>query len=225
MTDFIYEIAPFLQLVYKFVIHIIPLIIAIILHEVSHGAAAYMLGDDTAKRANRLNLYNHFDFWGSFVIPVGLYLANSPVMIGYAKPVPIDPRNFKHPLNDMAVVAIAGPACNFVLACIAALFFPRDAVSLTTVNQILINFTAINLGLFFFNLIPIPPLDGSRILAAMLPIRWVPAFYRFEPFGILIVVGLEMLSKNILPLFGVNESMFSLLVGKPAMATLKLFLS
>lgn len=225
MTDFLYEISPFLQVAYQFLVRIVPLIIAIVLHELSHGVVAWMLGDDTAKRANRLNLYNHFDFWGSFVIPIGLYLMHSPFLIGYAKPVPVDSRNFKRPLNDMAIVAIAGPACNFILACIGSLFVSRSGFSLSMMDQILVNFIAINLGLFFFNLIPIPPLDGSRILAALLPIRWVPSFYRFEPFGMVIVIGLEMISRHVFALFGYSTSMFDLFVGEPAVSTLKMLLS
>ena len=225
MTDFLHRLSPFLQILYQFAQNIVPLIFAIVLHELSHGAAAYLLGDDTAKRANRLNLYNHFDFYGSFIIPVGLYLMHSPFMIGYAKPVPIDPRNFKRPLNDMALVAIAGPACNLLLAIIGSMFIPKDLYTLTFTQQMLINFIAINLGLFFFNLIPIPPLDGSRILAAFLPLRWLPTFYKYERLGFFIIIGAELLSRHIASLFGSNLSLFNLCVGKPLMATLKALIS
>lgn len=212
-------------MLYRFIANIVPLFFAIVLHELSHGFVARCLGDNTAEKANRLNLYNHFDFWGSFVIPVGLYLLKAPFLIGYAKPVPINPMNFKRPLNDMAVVAIAGPLCNFTLAYIGAQFLPSNLFflsALTLSQQIIFNFVAINLGLFFFNLIPIPPLDGSRILAACLPIRFVPAFYKYESLGMVIVVALEIISRQTFALFGSNSSMFDFLISRPMIATLKI---
>lgn len=214
-------------MIYKFIVNIVPLFFAIVLHELSHGIVARWLGDNTAEKANRLNLYNHFDFWGSFVIPVGLYLVKAPFLIGYAKPVPINPMNFKNPLNDMALVAVAGPLCNFILAFIGAQFLPSNLFylsSLTMYQEILLNFVAINLGLFFFNLIPIPPLDGSRILAACLPIKFVPTFYRYESFGIIIVIMLEIISRQIANLFGSDSSMFTALIGKPIITTLKMLI-
>lgn len=214
-------------MLYKFIVNIIPLFFAIVLHELSHGVVARCLGDRTAEKANRLNLYNHFDFWGSFVIPLGLYLLKAPFLIGYAKPVPVNPMNFKNPLNDMALVAVAGPLCNFILACIGAQFLPSDFFylpSITMFQEILINFVAINLGLFFFNLIPIPPLDGSRILAACLPMRFVPVFYKYESLGMIIVIALEIISRQIAALFESDLSMFTLLIGKPMLATLKLLI-
>ena len=225
MTDFLYKISPFLQIAYQFIQNIIPLIVAIVLHELSHGVVAYMLGDDTAKRANRLNLYNHFDFYGSFVIPVGLYLMHCPFMIGYAKPVPVDPRNFKRPINDMAMVAIAGPACNLLLAIVGSMFVSKDLYTITFTQKILINFIAINLGLFFFNLIPIPPLDGSRILAAFLPLRLLPTFYKYEGLGFFIIIGVEVASKYVAGLFGSNLSLFDFCVVKPLMITLRALIS
>lgn len=225
MADFLYNIAPLLQVCYSFTTNIIPLVVAIVLHELSHGMVAYLLGDDTAKRAKRLNLYNHFDFWGSFVIPVGLYVMHAPFLIGYAKPVPVDPRNFKHPLNDMALVAIAGPACNLLLAIIFSQFLPHYVQNITAMQRIIFNFVAINLGLFFFNLIPIPPLDGSRILATFLPLKWLPKFYKYEPLGFFIIIGLEIGSKQIAQLLGYDLSLFSLLIHKPMLATLTALLS
>lgn len=212
-------------MLYRFIANIVPLFFAIVLHELSHGFVARCLGDNTAEKANRLNLYNHFDFWGSFVIPVGLYLLKAPFLIGYAKPVPINPMNFKRPLNDMAIVAIAGPLCNFTLAYIGAQFLPSNLFFLSVLTlsqQIIFNFVAINLGLFFFNLIPIPPLDGSRILAACLPMKFVPTFYKYESFGMLIVIVLEIISRQMFALFGSNSSMFDFLISRPMIATLKI---
>lgn len=230
MSDFLYNHPLLLSDVFKFIISIIPLIIAIVLHELSHGLAAYVLGDNSAKEAKRLNLYNHFDFYGSFVIPLSLYLLNSPFLIGYAKPVPVNPLNFKRPLRDMAIVAIAGPACNLLLALIGSCFlntfdtnlaFTEGRMLTSVCHFITLNFVVINLGLFFFNLIPIPPLDGSRILATFLPKSMLYQFYKYEPLGFFIIFGLEMLTRMA---FGDSNSFFHILVHKPITFVLNHFL-
>ena len=214
------------QFAYTFVLNVIPLVVAVILHEMSHGAMAYVLGDDTAKRAGRFKLHTHFDLYGSFLIPLGLYLIRSPFLIGYAKPVPVDPRNFKHPLQDMALVAIAGPLCNLILAAITAIAIKDFA---TDVNYLFIkigmNFIIVNLALFFFNLIPIPPLDGSRILAAIMPLRFVPKFYALEPWGFFIIIGIEALCRQISNMTGTNIGIFDSLIKTPLLATLNFLMS
>ncbi len=214
------------QFAYTFVLNVIPLVVAVILHEMSHGAMAYVLGDDTAKRAGRFKLHTHFDLYGSFLIPLGLYLIRSPFLIGYAKPVPVDPRNFKHPLQDMALVAIAGPLCNLILAAITAIAIKDFA---TDVNYLFIkigmNFIIVNLALFFFNLIPIPPLDGSRILAVIMPLRFVPKFYALESWGFFIIIGIEALCRQISNMTGTNIGIFDSLIKTPLLATLNFLMS
>ena len=216
-----------------FILQVVPLVIAIVLHEISHGVAAYLLGDDTAKKAGRFKLYTHFDLFGSFLIPLGLYLLHSPFLIGYAKPVPVDPRNFKDPVTDMALVGIAGPLCNLLLAVVTAMCIRSD-VNVVSFNadyahymvlQFAINFIVINLGLFFFNLIPIPPLDGSRIVAAFLPLKWLIKFYKIEPFGFIIIISIELLSRQISNLTGMQIGLFDSLIKTPLLATLKFLLS
>ncbi len=214
------------QFAYVFVLNVIPLVVAVILHEISHGAVAYALGDDTAKKAGRFKLHTHFDLYGSFLIPLGLYLIHSPFLIGYAKPVPIDPRKFQHPLQDMALVAIAGPLCNLLLASGAAIVLRDFSPDMSEMMiQVSMNFIVINLALFFFNLIPIPPLDGSRILAAVIPLKWVPKFYAFEAWGFFIIIGIEALCRQISNMTGTNIGIFDSLIKTPLLATLNFLLS
>lgn len=215
------------MVVWSYILQIVALLSAIILHEISHGVVAYLLGDDTAKKAGRFKLYTHFDLFGSFLIPLGLWLIHSPFLIGYAKPVPVDPRNFKRPIADMALVAIAGPLCNLLLALLATRLIRNGPVwlhDLPMLKQFILTFTVINLGLFFFNLIPIPPLDGSRIVAAFLPLKWLVKFYRLEPFGFFVVIGIEFLSRQISELTGLNIGLFDSLVKAPLFATLRFLL-
>jgi Zn-dependent protease len=208
------------------VLKIVPLFFAIVLHEISHGLAAYSLGDDTAKKAGRFKLYTHFDLWGSFLIPLSLYLMHAPFLIGYAKPVPVDPRKFKDPLVDMALVAIAGPLCNILLAAFGAVILKNMTYGYSEFTiQLCLSFIVVNLALFFFNLIPIPPLDGSRILAAVIPKSYVGRFYSIEPFGFLIIISLQIASKQISELSGYNVELFYIFIEKPLRAILSMLLS
>ncbi len=210
----------------KMLVYVVPLMIAIVLHEISHGVVAYALGDDTAKRMGRFKFHTHFDLWGSFLIPVGLYLLKSPILVGYAKPVPINPYNLKKPYLDMAIIATAGPLCNLVQALFGTLILKKFFLDATPlIQRILVNFIGTNLVLMFFNLIPIPPLDGSRVLAALLPERMRGIFYRLEPLGFLIVIGLDLISVKIFELFNIEGSLFGLLIGVPVQKTLELLFS
>lgn len=206
------------------VFNIFPLLFAIIFHEISHGVVAYALGDDTAKRAGRFRLFTHFDLWGSFLIPLGLYLMRAPFLMGYAKPVPVDPRKFKDPLADMALVAIAGPLYNLFVGVICCAALKTTAVD-TFAFKMLLSFTFVNFGLFFFNLIPIPPLDGSRIIAAVIPKKFVSTYYTLEPFGFLIIVGLEMLSGPLSQLFGCRVGLFYTFIERPIRGIMTTMLS
>jgi Zn-dependent protease len=215
-----------LSLIYKLIINILPLFFAIVLHEIAHGVAAYCLGDDTAKKAGRFKLHTHFDLLGSFLIPLGLYLLKSPFLIGFAKPVPLDAKKFKDPLQDMALVAIAGPLCNFILAFLTSLLLRNVANDLqnSTLLNLLLNFLIINLALFFFNIIPIPPLDGSRVLAALLPSAMVKKFYALEPFGIFIVFTLEVISLQVSNITGYNVGLFENFVKIPLLSMMDFLL-
>ncbi|MDR2158246.1 MAG: site-2 protease family protein [Holosporaceae bacterium] len=211
-------------------LNILPLFVAIVLHEISHGVVAYWLGDDTAQKAGRFKLFTHFDLFGSFLIPLGLYLMNSPFLAGYAKPVPINVKKFKDPMTDMALVALAGPLCNLILAFLTAFILKNIHMSAEIFQEDIIakltfNFLVVNLALFWFNLIPIPPLDGSRILATFLPVRAAMKFYALESFGIFIIIGIELICSPISQIVGHNVGLLENLVKTPLLFTIRFLLS
>ena len=168
----------------------LPVLLAITLHEAAHGWVANRLGDPTARQLGRitLNPLKHVDPMGTIVVPLAL-LFLSGFVIGWAKPVPVDPRHFKQPLVDMALVAIAGPASNFIMACLWALLIlavPAGSIFVAMGKAGIL----INVILMVLNLIPIPPLDGSRVLAGVLPQSLALQYMRIEPFGMMIILVL-----------------------------------
>jgi Zn-dependent protease len=192
------------QAIYLFSIWALPVIIAITFHEAAHGFAAHRLGDDTAWRLGRvtLNPIKHIDPFGTILLPGILLLAHSPVLFGYAKPVPVNFAALHNPRRDMILVAAAGPATNIVLAIVAGLIFHTvsllpDTAALWLADN-LRNALVLNVMLAVFNLFPLPPLDGGRILVALLPKPAAMAVARIEPFGLLILIGLLI----VLPLLG-----------------------
>ena len=175
----------------------LPVVFAVVLHEVAHGWVADKLGDDTARWMGRLTLnpIKHIDPVGTVLIPIALLVMGSPFLFGYAKPVPIDFRKLGNPKRDMVWVAAAGPATNLLLAIVSTLLFwlaiqlPPAlgwvAAPLAMMSQASI---IINMVLCIFNLLPLPPLDGGRVAVGLLP---GPAAYqlsRLEPYGFLIIV-------------------------------------
>jgi Zn-dependent protease len=176
------------------------LVVAIILHEISHGVVALWCGDDTAKRAGRLTLnpVPHVDPFGSLILPAMGALAGLPV-IGYAKPVPVNPALLRKPRRDMVFVSLAGPTTNFILMAIAALVArflyeqgrglggTLDASTSDLLLEIVFYFAVVNLLLGLFNLLPIPPLDGSALVERALPADWLPTWYRFRPYGMAVL--------------------------------------
>lgn len=161
------------------IFQLIILIFSVIVHEVMHGLVAYWLGDTTAKDAGRLTLnpIPHIDPFGSILFPLGLYvLSAGTFVLGWARPVPYNPMNLKNPRRGGGLIAFSGPASNFAIAVIAALLL-RTPFAGTVIQPILLQITiVINLGLMVFNLVPVPPLDGSKVLFSLLPQR----FSRFE---------------------------------------------
>jgi Zn-dependent protease len=168
---------------------ILILIPSIMVHEVSHGLVAYRLGDPTARDAGRLtfNPIKHIDPFGSVLLPAMLALANGP-LFGWAKPVPVNPARFTNPTAHMAITAVAGPASNVILATVLGRFiFP----SLSGIpEEIIGDFIILNLFLAVFNMLPIPPLDGSRLLPLVLPERGRDLYRQFEQFGFIILFAL-----------------------------------
>ena len=175
-------------------------LLCITLHELSHGFVAWRLGDPTAKNAGRLTLnpIRHLDVVGLLMMLVA--------KVGWAKPVPVDMRNFRHPKRDMAITALAGPAANFLLATaalgVASLiyhFAPQGTVAAYAIYFFLY-MAVLSVGLGIFNLVPIPPLDGSKILFALLPDRIYYQYLRYERFFILAVVLLAWMGVFSVPL-------------------------
>ncbi len=190
----------------------VPVLAAVILHEVAHGVVALRLGDDTARRSGRLTLnpLPHIDPIGTVLLPALLLWANAPVF-GYARPVPVDYRNLRDPRRGMVLVALAGPATNLVLAAASALLFrqlydylsnleaPPGALVLKVASIGLVPLAAmaqhsilINVVLAVFNMLPIPPLDGGRVLVGLLPLAQARLVAAVEPFGMLILMALLM---------------------------------
>jgi Zn-dependent protease len=181
----------------QFLLTICLAITAIILHELAHGYAAWALGDQTARRAGRLSLnpIRHVDRFGTLLLPGFLLLSQLLTvgrvlfMFGWAKPVPVEPRYFRYPRQMMAVVAIAGPLMNFCLAYLAALML-HVLPSVPVIENAAAAFIVLNLVLGIFNLMPIPPLDGGRIMVGILPLPAALVWAKLERFGILIVLVL-----------------------------------
>lgn len=177
-----------MDLIVKFIV----LILAVVIHEFAHGYAAYLLGDPTAQRAHRLTLnpIAHLDLFGSIILPLVLVFTGSPVLLGWAKPVPFNPGYFRDPQRGIMIVGAAGPLTNFLAALASAVLFRFIGPIAPLLAHFLFFFCATNLILGIFNLIPIPPLDGSRIVLGILPDDLVPAYLRMEPFGFIIIFAL-----------------------------------
>ncbi|HRR95944.1 MAG TPA: site-2 protease family protein [Candidatus Ratteibacteria bacterium] len=175
---------------------------SVIIHEISHGYIALLNGDDTAKIMGRLTLnpISHIDPFGTIILPLFLFLVHSPFIIGMAKPVPINPFNFRDQDKGMLTVGLAGPLSNILLGTIFALLV--RFLSAGPGRDIFLFSAYINYILAFFNLIPIPPLDGSRVLAVFLPYNIRIRYESIERFGIFIVI-------IILFLFNIGNLLFT----------------
>ena len=202
----------------------LPLLFAITVHEAAHGWMARRLGDRTAEMLGRLTLnpIKHIDPIGTVLVPAILLLAGG-FIFGWAKPVPVDPRNLAHPRRDMAAVAAAGPMANLVMALIWALIAKLGLVLTPTmpwvgVPLLLMGKTGIFLNsiLMVLNLLPLPPLDGGRVLVGLLPDRLADKVASIEPYGMFILVGLMItgfLGQVIGPPITLLERLLVMLVG------------
>ncbi len=212
-----------LTLLQRIVVWILPVVFAITIHEVAHGWVAKKYGDNTASLLGRLTLnpLKHIDLFGTLIIPGLLLLSGTGFIFGWAKPVPVDPRNFKNPRRDMAIVALAGPVSNMLMAVGWALTArlgvmigaSTEAISLPLIYSGIAGIS-INLVLAMLNLLPIPPLDGSRILTGVLPNYWAWQYNRLERYGFIIL--LVLLYTKILglilayPMFVAQQVFFSI---------------
>jgi Zn-dependent protease len=214
-----------LTLVQRIAAWVLPVIFAITVHEVAHGWVAKKYGDNTASSLGRLTLnpIKHIDLFGTIILPGLLLMTGTGFIFGWAKPVPVDPRNFKNPLQDMAIVALAGPVANLLMAVAWALVIRLGATigaGAEAISHPLISMgfagISINLSLALINLLPIPPLDGSRVLSGLLPSYWAWQYNRLEPYGFYILIALLYFKVlNVLleyPLF-IAQKVFSSIAG------------
>lgn len=204
------------QIIVTVSIIFVPIMFAVVCHEVAHGFVAWHFGDPTARMLGRLTLnpIRHIDLMGTIVVPVLLILSHSGILFGWAKPVPVVFQNLRNPKRDMIWVAAAGPITNIILASVSAgalravIFLTNPASSgspqamfIEPVVLMLAYSVYINLLLAIFNMLPLPPLDGGRVLVGLLPNQQSNALARVEPYGFIILIALVF----ILPrYFGIN---------------------
>ncbi|MEO5670699.1 MAG: site-2 protease family protein [Ramlibacter sp.] len=210
------------NLIQTVLIYALPVLFAITIHEAAHGYVARYLGDNTAYMMGRvtLNPIKHIDPMGTILMPLLLYFATSGAFLfGYAKPVPVNFGQLRHPKRDMVWVALAGPASNFIQAIFWAIAYTVLAGSGITERFFLEMCKAgvlVNLVMWAFNLFPLPPLDGGRVLVGLLPRKQAWAVTRIEPYGFFIVMGLVLLGvvSNywLRPLLGVGYGALDLLL-------------
>lgn len=219
-------------LAYQISTWILPALTAITLHEAAHGFAAWRLGDDTAKRLGRVtfNPLRHVDPFGTVILPAMLLLASGGrMMFGFAKPVPVDFRRLNNPRRDMVLVAAAGPGINIALAVCAALLLvmipAEPGAALTWVGTNLVNAVWLNVLLAVFNMLPVPPLDGGRVVVGLLPRALSVPYSRIEPYGFFIILGVVFVLPLLGNALGVDLGILEWLVIGPSMWVVHLIFS
>jgi Zn-dependent protease len=217
----------------------LPLFLAMVLHEYAHGWVANRYGDATARLQGRLTLNPlvHIDPFGSIILPLMCLMLPGGFFLGWAKPVPVNPAQLRNPRRDMALVAAAGPGMNLFLAIVSAMLFSvilsidpslssywseqqtptprRDIFGMLMLPVAVMSAYSvlINLLLMLFNLLPIPPLDGGRIMTSLLPSRLATSMVKVEPYGMLIIVGLILLDPHIHVIQTITGTMVNVMAG------------
>ena len=212
-------------------IWVLPVLLAITLHEAAHGFVAWRLGDDTARQLGRVsfNPFRHVDLFGTVILPAMLLVLRAPFLFGWAKPVPVAFHRLRHPRRDVGLVAAAGPAANVILATASALLFhllPLLPLSFAGwLGSNLYNSILINLGLAVFNMLPLPPLDGGRVAVGLLPDALARPLARLERFGFLIIIGVIFLLPMLGRQVGIDLNVFYWIVGVPVEWLLTFFVT
>jgi Zn-dependent protease len=219
------------SMIYQIAVFAIPMVLAIVLHEIAHGYVARMLGDRTAADLGRLTLnpIRHVDPVGTLLLPLMLGLAGGPIF-GWAKPVPVVAERLNHPRRDMALVALAGPLTNLFLAALAAVamrwwadptgHLPEGGTAGFIADN-LTSFLLINVFLAIFNLLPVPPFDGGHVVEAVLPRRLAAAYGRLRPFAFPVMLFLLVLLPTIAP----GADIVARVVGPIARGIVRMFLA
>lgn len=221
----------FSDVVYTASVWILPVLLAVTLHEAAHGWVAWKLGDDTAYRAGRVtfNPLAHVDRMGTIIIPALLIMIRSPFLFGWAKPVPVHFGRLGSPRRDMILVAAAGPATNIMLAVASAalihatIAMPDTAADWVRLN--LINSIRLNVLLAIFNMLPLPPLDGGRVVTGLLPASLARPYAELERYGLFILVGLIFIVPWLANAAGLRVDPFAYLIGGPARYVIGVILS
>lgn len=200
----------------------IPIVLAVTLHEAAHGFVALYCGDDTAKRAGRLTLnpLKHVDLFGTIILPLLLILSHAGFLFGYAKPVPVNFSALGHPRRDMLLVAAAGPFMNILLALLSTALIYGVGTSVAGISPMvqdaMLLSVQLNIVLAIFNLLPLPPLDGSKVLAAFMPVKMMRPYLAFGRYGmavlLLVLIVLPLVSERT----GLGLDIFGVLVQRPA---------
>jgi len=220
------------NLVFQIAVWLVPLVIAIVFHEVAHGLVAKRLGDTTAEERGRLTLnpFKHVDPFGTVILPLILAISHAPVF-GWAKPVPVNYARLRHPRRDMVLVALAGPGMNLLLALLGAIILavtlsvssnPNSATTVLIAGNAL-NFVLINIFLGVFNLLPVPPFDGGHVVEGLLPPPLAIGFRKIGRYSLLVFVMLLLVLPAISPKADVIGRVVSPLVGHIATGMLALF--
>ena len=197
----------------KQIIYILALIVAVMIHEISHGYVALLCGDTTARDAGRLSLnpIRHVDPIGTVILPLMLIISNAPFLFGWAKPVPVNLARTRNPREAMWLTAIAGPASNMIQALIGvAIYHFAARTGFGLLPDAAVVYIVVNVVLMTFNMIPVPPLDGSRVLTALLPKELAAPYMRLESIGFIIIILLINFNVTDKLIFGVRNGFMRL---------------